>query len=250
MSKAGRERTARERLAAERARAAAAGRRRRAGLIGLVALAVIAVAVVAVVVIRGAGEDDAYQGALAPVSRQPDGSVAMAAAGVTKPVLEIYEDFQCPACRSFEEATRDTLKELAAAGKVRVVYRPFSLFRDFPEPTSGNSKRALNASLCAPADKWMAYHDKLFDEQGPESAKGFGNDQLISWAGDVGITGDAFATCVNSTAKAAEMDKVNQAATKAGVESTPHVTLNGQPLGNDTAFTPDRLRRAIEATGS
>ncbi|SEF53240.1 Protein-disulfide isomerase [Thermomonospora echinospora] len=238
--------SARKRMAELRAREAARAHRRRALATVLGALVVIAVTILAVVLLRG-GENSrsGYRGSLAPLTRQADGSVVMARPGVSGPVLEIYEDFQCPACKSMEEATGKTVKELAAAGEAKVVYRPFWLFRNSPEPTRGNSLRALNASLCAPADTWIAYHDRLFAEQGPENSPGFRDEDLISWARQVGIGDGGFASCVTGVRKSAQIDQADAAATKAGVQSTPWVTLNGRRLDQKTVFTPDGLRRAV-----
>ncbi|REE99759.1 DsbA family protein [Thermomonospora umbrina] len=249
MSNAEGPRSARERLAAERARDEVRARRRRA--LGMVSttVAVIAVAVVAAVLVRGGDSGDRPQGAQAPTTRQPDGSIVMAEPGVTGPVLEIFEDFQCPACKAMEDATGDTVRRLAAEGRVKVVYRPFSLFRTAPEPTRGNSQRALNASFCAPADRWLAYHDRLFEEQGPENAVGFENRDLVSWAEDVGIGGGAFASCVARGGGGAAAERADAAARRADVESTPWVTLNGRRLDEDAVFTPEGIRGAVRNAG-
>ena len=45
-----------------------------------------------------------YQGPYAPVTLNVDNSVTMARPGVKGPVLDIYEDFQCPTCRAFEKS--------------------------------------------------------------------------------------------------------------------------------------------------
>jgi protein-disulfide isomerase len=247
MSKATRHRNARERLAEQRRLEEQRRKRLRALLVSGGAVLVIGVVVAAVVLTRsGGGDGEAV--ATAPVTRQADGSIVMAKPGVSGPVLEIYEDFQCPACQKFESATGKTVKELAAEGKVKVVYRPFSLFREWPEPTKGNSARALNASLCAPADKWIAYHDKLFAEQGPENSKGFANDDLISWAKDAGITGAAFEKCVEGSEQKSMIDQANAAAEKAGVQSTPWVTLNGRKLDDNATFSAEGLRKVVENT--
>src|SRR5687768_5927922 len=118
MSKAARERSARERLATERKRQAARQKQRRllAIVIGSVVL-VAAVVVGAVLIIdhkNKSGRAVAHKGALAPLTRQPDGSIVMAKAGVTKPVVEVFEDFQCPVCKTFEDASGSTIEQLAA----------------------------------------------------------------------------------------------------------------------------------------
>ncbi|MEU5879702.1 thioredoxin domain-containing protein [Spirillospora sp. NPDC047279] len=248
MSKADRERSARQKLAEERAKQAARQKQQRLLLIVLGALAAVAVVVVAVVLVTNSGGGDKdgsdYTGALAPTTRNADGSVAMAKAGVTKPVLEVYEDFQCPACKNLEETLGATMKEQAAAGKVQVVYRPFRLFQQ--EPLKSNSQRAANAALCAPADKWIQFHDRLYAEQPEEGQVGFENDDLVTWGGEVGITGEAFAGCVTGGEKNAQVDQATAKAAQAGVQATPTLMLDGTKVSDD-ALTPEGLEKAIAA---
>ncbi|GGV25531.1 hypothetical protein GCM10010182_55260 [Actinomadura cremea] len=241
-------RSARRRLADERARDTVRAKRRRALVVvlGAVAAAAVVVAVVVMVTGRQSGPDPIaeYDGPLAPATHQRDGSVAMAKQGVTAPVLDIYEDFQCPACRAMEERLGATIKELAADGRVKVVYRPFQLFQQ--DPLMSNSRRAANAAACAPADEWVDYHDKLFTHQPPEGDEGFTQDELITWAGEVGITGRPFETCVRQMQKIEQVENATAAAGRAGVDSTPYLALNGRKLAGE-ALTPEGLREAVAA---
>ena len=41
---------------------------------------------------------------------------------VATPVLDIYEDFQCPSCDAFEKANGARIEALATGGKAKVVY--------------------------------------------------------------------------------------------------------------------------------
>ncbi|MBW8481082.1 DsbA family protein [Actinomadura parmotrematis] len=242
---------ARERLAETRARQERADKRRTRGIVvGVGAVAVAAVAVLAVVVARSGGDDEApaYTGALAPVSRQGDGSVLMAKAGVTRPVLEIFEDFQCPICKEVEHASGPAIKEMAAKGEARVVYRPFQLFQGAQrEPLSSNSHRAANAALCAPAEHWVAYHDALYAHQPDEGDKGFAADDLVAWGRQAGITGEDFAACVRTDAKSAQVAAMTAYAERdRGVTGTPTVVLDGKPLDlQDRLLDPDALREAV-----
>jgi protein-disulfide isomerase len=248
MSKGQRQRSnARGRLAEERARQAAQARRTRAMLITAGAGVLIILVVIVVVLVRSSGEDrQVYAGPVAPVTRQPDGSTVMAVPGVTRPVLEIFEDFQCPACKAFETTNGGNTKKLAALGNVRVVYRPFTLFT--MEPLKSNSERAANAALCAPANKWIRYHDLLYKKQPAEGTVGFLNKDLIAWAGQVGITGDAFAACVNGNQKAAQAQQMTQYALNVGkVKSTPNARLNGREMDQSQVFTSDGFQKAILA---
>ncbi|MCG5212471.1 thioredoxin domain-containing protein [Streptosporangium soli] len=180
----------------------------------------------------------------APITVQSDGAVVMANAGVQSPVLDIYEDFQCPACQSLETTSGSTIKNLAVEGKVKVVFHPITIFGD--DPTKSNSVRAGAASRCAPSGQWLAYHDKLFAEQPNEAVEGFKTPDLVSWGKDVGITDPAFEKCVTSQQYA----QAHQAYSKKVLDSnvikqgTPTVLLGGKELGN-VAFQPSDLRQAV-----
>lgn len=250
MSKGQRQRSsARERLAQERARQAVQAKRTRALLITAgAAVAVILIVIVVVLVRSGQESQQGYAGPVAPVTRQADGSTVMAVPGVTRPVLQIFEDFQCPACKAFETTNGGNVKKLAAQGKVRVVYRPFTLFT--MEPLKSNSQRAANAALCAPADKWIRYHDLIYRNQPAEGTVGFSNKDLIKWAGQVGITGDAFTGCVNGDQKAAQAQQMTQYALNVvKVKSTPTARLNGREMTQNEVFTSDGFQKAILAAG-
>jgi protein-disulfide isomerase len=249
MSKAARQRTARDRLAEDRKRHAERQQRLRALAITLGALALIAVVVVGFVVIQSnRSKPTGYQGPLAPLSRQGDGSIVMAKAGVTGPVLEVFEDFQCPACKNFEATNGDTLKRLAAEGKVKVVYRPFRLFQD--EPLKSNSQRAANAAACAPADRWVTFHDLIYRNQPAEGTVGFSEDDLITWGKEAGITGAAFETCVRDGEQHARVERATQLAGNAGIQGTPTLNLNGSKLGDEATYTKEGLAKAIRSAGT
>ncbi|MGP4025054.1 DsbA family protein [Actinomadura sp. 3N407] len=252
MSEQDRGPSARRRLADERARDQARERRRRwlVVVLGAVAVAAVVVAVTVVAVSRNGGDGplgDDYSGPLAPTARVEYGAVAMAQPGVAGPVLEIYEDFQCPACKALEKRLGGTLKQLAAEGEARVVYRPFQLFQQ--EPLMSNSRRAANAAACIPVDEWVPYHDRLFAGQPPEGDTGFTPENLIKWAADLGVTDPAFAACVNGNQKIDLVEKASAAAGRAGVDSTPYLALNGEKVDGDALGSPDELRRAVAQAG-
>lgn len=239
------------RLAEERARAAARGRRRRALLVVLGAVAAAAVVVVVVVVAvsgrGGAPASRGYQGALAPATRQPDGSVAMAQPGVNAPVLDVWEDFQCSACKAMEARLGGTMEQLAAAGRLKVVYRPFQLFQQ--DPLMSNSRRAANAAACMPADHWVKYHDRLYAEQPMEGEKGFEPRELIRWATGLGVTGPSFAACVNGEQQMGAVNRASAQAGRSGVDSTPYLALNGKKVGNGVLGSPGGLKKAVAKAG-
>jgi protein-disulfide isomerase len=252
MSKAARQRTARERLAEERQKQALKEKRNRAMMISLSAIAILALVVGIGVYYANKKEArtqkaTAYSGPLAPVSRDGDGSIVMAAQGATTPLLEVFEDFQCPICKEFEQLSGPTIKKLAATGKVKVVYHPFQLFQQ--EPLASNTRRAANAALCAPADKWVSYHDTLFKYQPAEGSKGFATKDLNLWAQDLGFGDAAFQKCVSGTEKAGQLATMTKnALNDRKVTGTPTVYLDGKPLNlQNQIMNPQALETSILA---
>ncbi|WP_017573552.1 DsbA family protein [Nocardiopsis halotolerans] len=153
-------------------------------------LLVVGAAVVVVLLVVGIGyailtadrRSGEYEGALAPTTLQQDGSVVMAREGVEAPVVEVYVDYQCPACRQFELLNSGVLKENAAQGEAIVHYRPVSIFAQQPVPVSSNSLRAgAAARAAADHDRFVQYTDILFQNQPTERTVGFTVDELKEW---------------------------------------------------------------------
>jgi protein-disulfide isomerase len=249
MSKAARQRSARERLAEERRRQAQKQQRTRRLLVTLSGLVIVALAVVITVYFVNKKDPGTYTGALAPATRQADGAILASQPGAKAPKLEVFEDFQCPICHEFENASGATVKRLAAQGKVNVLYYPFWLFKQQTEPIRGNSQRAANAALCAPANKWIQYHDTIYKHQPEEGSKGFSNKDLIGWAKDLGFDTPQFEQCVKGGQKQSQVDSMtNYAETTRKVTGTPTVFLDGQQLDlNSTLLNAKNLEKAILA---
>lgn len=219
--------------------------RRRQMTITLSVVGVVALIVAVVAIWQSTrNKSEVYAGALAPITRQDDGNVVMAKPGVTAPVLDIYEDFQCPFCKTFEETSGDTIKRLAAEGKVKVVYHPITLFSQ--EPLKGNSLRAATALRCVPGgEPWIRFHDRLFAEQPPEGSDGFAVDDLVAWGKEAGVTDSGFENCVRGQQGANEQLSYSAETMRADkIDGTPIVRLDGQDLG-DKAYVAGDLEKAI-----
>ncbi len=252
MSKAARQRSARERLAEERRRQAQRQQRVRQLTITVSALVIVALVVVITVFVvnkKDKADKPSYAGPLAPTSRMADGSILMGNANAKLPKLELFEDFQCPICREFENTSGTTIKKLAAQGKANVLYRPLWLFREQQDPIRGNSQRAANAALCAPGDKWVQYHDLIYKHQPEEGSDGFSDDDLIGWAKQLGFATPAFQKCVKGLQKQNQLNQMtNYAEQTRKVSGTPTVYLDGQSLDlNSTLLNPANLQKAILA---
>jgi protein-disulfide isomerase len=253
--KAGRPASARERLNLERVLQAQRRRRFRIAIVGMIALtaAVVTTSVVlrhgssASVQLNAATAGFGYSGPFAPVTLNADNSVTMAQPGVTQPVLDVYEDFQCPVCRSFEKGGGAVIQLLANEGKVKVVYYPFTVF--VSQPQRNNSIRAWAAAKCVPASLWARYHNSLYASQPTQTAAdGFAVSQLVRLGRSAGITSPSFAQCVQSQQYAIQDLPLSNQITNSGVSSMLTLKLNGQLL--DPQLTSSQLRQQIISAAS
>jgi protein-disulfide isomerase len=175
-----------------------------------------------------------------------DGYGIMLGAADAPVLVEVYEDFMCPACGRFEEAAGSALREMTADGNVRVVFRPMA-FLDGAS-TTRYSTRASNASACAvDAGRFPAYHARLFAVQPEEGGPGLSDAQLVALGTDAGISGQEFADCVENLDFLPWTQRATDAASKAGVVQTPTIRVNGEALA---VATLPALQAAVLAAGS
>lgn len=146
------------------------------------------------------------------------------------PTLDIYEDFQCPACEQLEKAVGPTIKQMSEAGEVKVAYH----IKNFLDANLGNdsSTRAGNAAACA-ADvgAFQAFHDQVYAHPPAKEGDGYTDAQLEQFATGAGISGANLVTwkkCVADKKYDSYIKGVDEATAKAGVNSTPTLQVNGK----------------------
>ncbi|WP_286260322.1 DsbA family protein [Streptomyces graminofaciens] len=243
-------RTARERLAEERAKQKTVEKRRRALIVGASVVCVLGLAAVIGIVAANAGKDDTESSGPVIVPSGANGEDSLAIpAGKTgaKSTLTVWEDFRCPACKSFEDAYRSTIHELTDAGQLKVEYHLATLI-DGNMGGSGSLK-AANAAACAQdAGKFTAYHDTLYENQPAETDDAFAEDaKLIDLAKKVdGLDTPAFRSCVEDGTHNSWVVKSNEAFQKGGFSGTPSVLLNGKNIYQDQTMTPAKLKQLVQ----
>ncbi|GEC04086.1 membrane protein [Streptomyces spinoverrucosus] len=243
-------RTARERLAVEREKHKAAEKRRRTLIVGTAVVAVLGLAAVIGVIAANAGKDgdDSAGPVVAPSGANGEDNLAIPVGRNTaKSTLTVWEDFRCPACKSFEQTYRSTIHELTDAGQLRVEYRLATII-DGNMGGSG-SRNAANAAACAQdVGRFTAYHDVLYDNQPPETDDAFAdNAKLIELAGKVdGLNTPAFRKCVEDGTHNSWVDKSAEAFNKGGFTGTPTVLLNGTNIYQDQTMTPAKLKQQVQ----
>lgn len=250
-----------ERARAMREAERTAARRRRQLFVALGVAVVIVVAVVVGIVVGsnksgGGGPVALPKDAVTTGPKTAQGGMLIGKS--TAPVtLDAYEDFNCPICGEFEKTTGSTVSKLIDNGTLKVRYHMMSFIDDNNGGTY--SHRAANAFAAANTygdqDKALALHGILYQHQPDETSKaGLSDQQILSYADQVGLTSPQFVNAVKTMEFEGWVDKVADDASKAGVNGTPTFFLNGkkvdtQKLLDDTgrAFSAQKFEQAVTA---
>ena len=146
------------------------------------------------------------------------------------PTIDVYEDFQCPVCARFEAINGITLEKAIEEKKAKVIYHVLSFL-------GTESILAANASACAAdEDKFLAFHKAFYSNQPAENAGAINATFLKALGASIGITSEKFATCVDTGGYSDWVKNVAEAGSKANVNSTPTVFVNGKEIDRNTEY--------------
>ena len=261
MSESGKNRRQQAAAAHNDALAAQKRRERTIRIVGAVTVVAVVVAIIGVAVIaRGSSSGSTTanptaaadpnaalpKGALAATDEHAFGVLAYGAKeGV--PVLAIWEDFQCPACKAVEDANGAGIRALAESGAVQLVYRP-TAFLD-ANLKNDSSSRAIAAFGCAvDAGKAPDFHDVVYKNQPQKEGEGYSDEQLLQFGADAGITGaayDQYKACYEARTYLPWAANSTAAFYAAGVPGTPYATLNGAELSSEILADAAKLQQAV-----
>ena len=194
------------------------------------AIAVIGGALLIAVAVVGGGarpvEAPASQGATVAgrFSGLPTSGYALGRANA--PVtIDLYEDFQCPACRRWGESVFPALaaNELAS-GRARLVFHTFP----FIGQESMIAARAGHAA--ARQDRFWDFWAALYANQGPENAGTITAARMTAVAGTLGMDAARFAADMGSSGAGMAIDASIADARRLAVDSTPTLVVGGRRL--------------------
>ncbi|MEU6696318.1 thioredoxin domain-containing protein [Pseudonocardia sp. NPDC046786] len=153
--------------------------------------------------------------------------------------IDVYLDFQCPACKQFEEMSGSTLDELRNNGQAEIIYHPIAIL-DRASTDRYSSRSAAASGCAADAGVFPEFEKLLYANQPTEGGPGLTTEQL-GQLGEQAGAGPEFTQCVEDERYETWAQGITQQAFQADVQSTPTVRVNGQPLEQPT---PDALRQA------
>lgn len=146
------------------------------------------------------------------------------------PVVDVYEDFRCPACKLFETYEGETFTQLAQDGKIRLRVHLKTVIDSL---TGGDSSAVAGSSAVCALDQgvWTEYHKALFDLQ-PESEtpEGFPEEAYTEAAKKAGLSGadlDEWQQCTDEGTYVNYIRSVDEASVKDQITGTPTVIVNG-----------------------
>ena len=162
-----------------------------------------------------------------------------------KPTIDVYVDYQCPACRAFEILNGGYLNEVIAQNKAKVVFHPLTFIG--PE-----SILAANAAACAADEnEFVAMNLAIFQDQSPNENSGkWQGDAMLNIGKSIGINSAKFEACIKDGNYVKWTGNVSAATAKANVNSTPTIFVNGKQLDRNTEYgDPVKFRAALAAGG-
>ncbi len=165
-------------------------------------------------------------------------------------VVEVFSDFQCPACARFAESVEPLIvNSYVADGRVRFIYRQYPFLDD--RVSRKESDQAANASMCA-ADqgRFWDYHDTLFANWSGENQGAYANKRLVAMAEALNLDMGAFNSCFDDNQFEADINADLALGEQYGVNATPSIFVNGVRVESPD---PTSIQQAIEqalATGS
>jgi protein-disulfide isomerase len=133
-----------------------------------------------------------------------------------------FGDYQCFFCNKFFHETEDSLlKNYVETGKVKVIFKDFTII-------GADSITAANAAHCASDQgKFWEYHDTLYNHWTGENNGWASSDNLLQFAGELGLDTDEFSKCMTDSKYAQSIVNSNQDAKDLGLTGTPAFFIIG-----------------------
>ena len=149
--------------------------------------------------------------------------------------LVMYGDFQCPYCAAAYPIVKRVRDQLA--GRLIFGFRHFPLRHVHPD-----AERAAEAAEGAAAQgAFWQMHDRMYEARGL-----LGREDLIGYAGDLGLDADRVASELDSGAHAERVDRDVQSGLASGVTGTPGFFIGGRR--HEGSFDAASLIAALEAS--
>lgn len=144
--------------------------------------------------------------------------------------VEIFADYLCPACASFETSTDADLSAAVESGAARVTYYPVVILDQFGD----YSERAANAVAVvldtAGVEAALELNRALFADQPSEEGAKPDDDWLIDLAVESGAEESQIRDAIEGNDFSRWVEEGTQSAEKRGMRSTPTIFINDEKV--------------------
>jgi protein-disulfide isomerase len=162
--------------------------------------------------------------------------------------IKLYEDLQCPICKSFEQVAGQQVQEAIADGTAQVDYHMVA-FLD-RSSTTNYSSRALNAAMAvlstAGPDDFLKFKTIAYQNQPAEGSAGVPDSTLIDWAVRAGADKDEVTPLINGNVYHQWVLNATDQMSKDHVTGTPTIFINGQDQGSNPQVATQALLAALK----
>jgi protein-disulfide isomerase len=210
-------------------------------VIGMVSLVVVIGAVFTVV-----SNKSASNVALPPGASKEDG-YGIVFNPDAKSTVNIWEDFQCPSCKRFEDANAAKIFSLIDSGKTKVVFHTLSFL--------GNESviAGMGGGCAADQGRFLDYKNFMYTNQQEEFSGTWTKPYVISMASQIGLDETKFAACLNTDKYRKWLTNVSAAGNAADINGTPTVVINGKVMESDREgvnyYTAEGFNAQLVANG-
>ncbi len=162
----------------------------------------------------------------------------------------LFEDFQCPVCKAFEQANGPYLADAVKKGEIAIEVRILT-FLDRASPNQYSS-RAGSAALCAfnegGGEAYKKVSDLLFANQPAEQTAGPEDPALVDVLKQAGVSGAKAESCVVQHRFIPWLTKATEAS-RDTVTGTPTVMIDGKQVTGPNKAVPQAtdIQKAVEA---
>ena len=148
-------------------------------------------------------------------------------------VIDVFEDFQCPACQFFTESYEPLILEyLVGTGKARLVFHNYPFLDGDGAGNGGESDQAANAAMCAnEQDRFWDMQAIIYANWNGENQGNLSNRRLKEMAKTIELDVNAFNSCFDANKYKDQIQADFDLGLEMGVTGTPSAFVNGVKVG-------------------
>lgn len=154
-------------------------------------------------------------------------------------VMQVYADFQCPACKLFvTNQLPGLVNDFVKPGILRIEARDIDILGKASPNESLDL--AVGAACAAEQDRYWQFHDLVFWNQGRENRGDHDAAFIARVATGAEVDQATWEACIARPEMRTAVDAATKAAFQAGISQTPTLVVNGQV----TVGVPDYVKLA------